>query len=231
MAPTHEPILFLWPLSAWASKITAYFALRQIPYTTLEQPITQPRPDLAALGIKYRRIPLLSLGRDIYCDTLLILEKLEHLYPASATHPSITATQPTEIALEKLLEKWTDVVVFKSAAAVISSDLELMKDAKFQSDREELWGRKWDADTQDRLRPAALADMRAHWDFLEQMLSDGRRWILGGGDSEEEGGAGPKMADIHAAWIFDWLLMLPGSFPEDYFNEERYPKVLAWRER
>ncbi|KJX97398.1 hypothetical protein TI39_contig498g00001 [Zymoseptoria brevis] len=25
--------------------------------------------------------------------------------------------------------------------------------------------------------------------------------------------------------------MLPGSFPEDYFNEKRFPNVLAWRER
>lgn len=222
--PEQEPILFLWALSAWASKVTAYFALRSIPYTHCEQPITQPRPNIAALGVNYRRIPILSLGRDIYCDSLLILQKLEEQYPSSSQHKSISATDPKDRALEKLLEKWTDVVVFKSAAAVISTDLDLMKDPAFTKDREELWGRSWDKEAQDALRPAALAEMRLNWDFLEEHLEDGREWVLGNSD-------GPQMADIHACWIFDWLLMLPGSFPEDYFNKTRYPKVLAWRER
>ncbi|SMQ50658.1 unnamed protein product [Zymoseptoria tritici ST99CH_3D7] len=223
--PPQEPILFLWGLSAWASKVTAYFALRGIPYTHCEQPITLPRPDLASLGINYRRIPLLSLGRDIYCDSLLILEKLELQYPAGGAYPSISATDAKDRALEKLLEKWTDVVVFRSAAAVISTDLDLMKDPGFQKDREELWGRSWSKEAQDALRPAALAEMRANWTFLEELLRDGREWVLG---NERKG---PGLADIHACWIFDWLLMLPGSFPEDYFNEKRFPNVLAWRER
>lgn len=221
--PAQEPILFLWGLSAWASKVTAYFALRGISYTHCEQPITQPRPDIAALGVKYRRIPILSLGRDIYCDSLLILEKLEEQYP-SEKFKSISATDPKDKALERLLEKWTDVVVFKSAAAVISTDLDLMKDPGFQKDREALWGRSWSKEAQDALRPAALAEMRLNWDFLEELLADGRQWVLGNSD-------GPQLADIHACWIFDWLLMLPGSFPEDYFNSRRYPRVMAWRER
>lgn len=160
--PQEEPILFLWALSAWASKVTAYFALRGIPHSRCEQPITQPRPDIAALGVNYRRIPLMSMGRDIYCDTLLIMEKLEELYPAPQ-YKQISADNAKDKALEKLLEKWTDAVVFKSAAAVISTDLDLMKDPKFQTDREQLWGRKWDKETQDKLRPAALAEQRSHW--------------------------------------------------------------------
>lgn len=222
---TQEPILFLWGLSAWASKVTAYLALRGIPYTHCEQPIYLPRPDITALGVNYRRIPILALGRDIYCDSLLILQKLDEQYPPSPAHQPLAATDdPKDRALEKLLEKWTDVVVFKSAAAVISTDLDLMKDPGFQKDRENLWGRPWSKEAQDALRAPALAEMRLHWDFLEELLSDGRTWVLGNT-------GGPKLADIHACWIFDWLLMLPGSFPEGYFNETRYPNVLAWRER
>ena len=186
----QEPILFLWALSAWASKVTAYLALRGIPHSRCEQPITQPRPDIAALGVNYRRIPLLSMGRDIYCDTLLIMEKLEEWYPADK-YKKISADNPTELALERLLEKWTDVVVFKPAAAVIPTSLDLMKDPNFQKDREALWGRKWTQEAQDALRPPALADMRANFDFLETVLSDGREWILEGD--------GPKLADIHGA--------------------------------
>lgn len=189
MTEPTEPILFLWDLSAWASKVTAYFALRGIPFSRCEQPITQPRPDLAALGVQYRRIPLLAMGRDIYCDTLLILEKLEATYHSSQ-FKKISASDPKDKALERLLEKWTDVVVFKSAAACISTDLDLMKDPNFQKDREALWGRGWSKEEQDKLRPPALAEMRSNWDFLEDLLSDGRKWVLGG----EEG---PMLADIH----------------------------------
>jgi len=188
--PQEEPILFLWSLSAWAAKITAYLALRGIPHTRCEQPITQPRPDLAALGVNYRRIPILSIGRDIYCDTLLILEKLESIYPStSGGYRSITAKGGSDYALERLFEKWTDTVVFQAAAAVIPSSLDLMKDPQFQKDREELWGRSWGKEEQDKLRPKGLADMRANFELLELTLGDGREWI--------SGSEGPMMVDIH----------------------------------
>ncbi|CAG8982827.1 hypothetical protein HYALB_00006636 [Hymenoscyphus albidus] len=38
-----------------------------------------PRPDITAIGTLYRRIPILSIGRSIYNDTRLILQKLETL--------------------------------------------------------------------------------------------------------------------------------------------------------
>lgn len=191
MPAQDEPILFLWALSAWAAKVTAYMALRKIPYTRCEQPITQPRPDIAALGVAYRRIPLLSIGRDIYCDTLLILEKLGQVYGPDSGYRSISASHKggTEYALEKLFEKWTDTVVFQAAAAAIPTELDLMKDQQFQKDREELWGRSWGKEEQDALRPKGLADLRANFDLLEATLKDGREWILGG--------EGPLLADIH----------------------------------
>jgi len=147
-----------------------------------------PRPDIAALGVKYRRIPILSLGRDIYCDSLLILEKLEQWY-SDGRYASLGARDPSGRAMEKLLEKWTDVVVFSAAAAAIPSEMELVQDPAFQKDREELWGRPWTAEEQDKLKPAGLANLRANFDFLEDLLSDGRGWILGN--------MGPGLADVH----------------------------------
>ena len=85
----------------------------------------------------------MSIGRDIYCDTLLMLEKLEEFYPYSSSEVSRRGKNGTERALEKLLEKWTDVVVFKYAAAAIPTNLDLMKDKNFQDDRKALWGREW----------------------------------------------------------------------------------------
>lgn len=65
-----------------------------------------PRPDVARLGIAYRRIPLLSIGRDVYLDTRLILQKLEALYPPSAAHPPLSARTGEHAAIERLLSRY-----------------------------------------------------------------------------------------------------------------------------
>lgn len=46
--------------------------------------MTLPRPELSeTLGVTYRRIPILAIGRDVYTDTSLIASALERRYPAS----------------------------------------------------------------------------------------------------------------------------------------------------
>jgi glutathione S-transferase len=41
-----------------------------------------PRPELSsALGVSYRRIPVLAIGNDVYCDTSLIASALERNFP------------------------------------------------------------------------------------------------------------------------------------------------------
>jgi glutathione S-transferase len=43
-----------------------------------------PRPILTqTFALTYRKIPVLAIGREIYCDTSLIIEALEHYFPAS----------------------------------------------------------------------------------------------------------------------------------------------------
>ncbi len=46
------------------------------------QPPIMPRPDIARLGIRHRRIPVMSIGRDVYLDTRLQLQKLESAFPS-----------------------------------------------------------------------------------------------------------------------------------------------------
>ena len=52
--------------------------------------MTLPRPELSeVMGVTYRRIPILAIGRDIYTDTSLIASTLERRYPASAGYGTI----------------------------------------------------------------------------------------------------------------------------------------------
>jgi glutathione S-transferase len=145
-----------------------------------------PRPDLDAIGIKYRRIPIMAIGRDVYCDSRLILDKLEQLFPAG----TLGASQPDQRAVQKLLEKWTiDAGIFARASQLIPISMPLLNDPKFTKDREEFSGRSWDKKSIEEMRPEAIAHIREGFSFLERtLLADGRKWILRTG--------APSLADI-----------------------------------
>ncbi|KAL8843336.1 MAG: hypothetical protein Q9170_000194 [Blastenia crenularia] len=185
------------------------------------QPPTLPREDINALGVNYRRIPIMAIGRDIYCDTRLILQKLEKRYPSGA----LGASQPEHKAIEGLLENWAiDGGVFNRAAQLIPPEMPILDDPKFIKDREDLAGRSWAKSDITRGRPEALAHMREFFQFLEStILADGRDWVL---NSEK-----PSLGDIHAIWPFHWLSGMKGALPTSHFGPESFPKVYAWIER
>jgi glutathione S-transferase len=149
-----------------------------------------PRPDIAAIGTQYRRIPIMSIGKDIYNDTRLILKKLEELYPSAR---NISATSPDQQAIERLLEFWfVDGGIFARASQLIPIDAPLLKDPAFQKDRAEMTGRKWDKDTVLKMLPEAQREIKSAFEMMETtLLADGREWIFG---SE-----GPMLGDIEGA--------------------------------
>lgn len=188
------------------------------------QPPIMPRPDVAKLGIQYRRIPIMSIGRDVYLDTRLMLQKLE-LLPTSA--PKLAATEGTEQrAIERLLEALNiDGGVFVWAAYILPRDLPMFKDPSFLKDRADFLS---DSGAINQTSPAAkyeaLNNIRNVFELLETtLLADGRDWVLKT-DS-------PSLADIEAIWPFHWLSGLPGAFPPDHISKTQFPRVFAWIQR
>ncbi|MCJ1388561.1 hypothetical protein MMC18_001408 [Xylographa bjoerkii] len=163
----------------------------------------------------------MSIGRDIYCDTRLILEKLEAHFPDGA----LGATQPDQRAIEKLLEKWCiDGGIFNRASQLIPPEMPLLNDLKFKKDREDLSGRSWDKKNITEMRPEAISHIRDAFDFLETgLLADDREWIL---RTEK-----PSLADIEAIWPFHWLTGLKGALPPSFVSSKQFPKVFAWIDR
>lgn len=152
-----------------------------------------PRPDIAAIGTNYRRIPVVSIGRDVYNDTRLILRKLEELYPHGH---KISTASPEEKAIERLLELWVvDSGVFMRAAQLIPSNMPLLNDPKFTKDREDYTGRSWSKANVEEMRPEALVHVKGAFELLETtILADGREWIL---KTES-----PSLADIEGTSQF-----------------------------
>jgi len=195
-----------------------------------------PRPDIARLGIRYRRIPILSIGRDVYLDTRLIIQKLE---PLSSDRPKLGATSAEHQAIERLLETYAvDGGLFTSAAKLIPPDIPLIRDPKFQRDRADFFGassgtssRKSSSSRSERppiaVRPEAVLELRRNAELLENtLLADGRDWILGNAE--------PSLADIEAVWPLHWLAGMSAgltptpALPPDQVSAKQFPRVFAW---
>lgn len=183
-----------------------------------------PRPDIAAIGSSYRRIPILSIGRDIYTDSRLILQKLEELYPRSPTHPSISSPNPSSFAIQKLLEIWVvDGGVFARSAQSIPSSAPMVQDKRFVEDRQQM-GFAMSKEVVEERRPEAVVEVRNAFDFLERgLLADGREWIL---KSEK-----PTLADIEGVWTFIWVKSIPGALSSNHVSTSHFPKTFAWMSR
>ena len=75
---TTELILHHYPSSPFAEKVRLVLGFKQLPWKSVIIPSVMPKPDVVALTGGYRRTPVLQIGADIYCDTSLICEVLEH---------------------------------------------------------------------------------------------------------------------------------------------------------
>ncbi|HEX3640441.1 MAG TPA: hypothetical protein VHV10_04060 [Ktedonobacteraceae bacterium] len=138
-----------------------------------------PRPDLEALNIVHRRIPIVTHGRDVFFDTRLILRKLESRFPSGALGAGDTS-EPELRALQLLFSRWTtDAGVFTRAVQLIPLNLPNMQDPKFRKDREDFSGRPFNMEALKKARPEALAHIRDAFELLETtLLADDRKWVF-----------------------------------------------------
>jgi len=95
-------ILHHYPLSPFAEKIRRLLAYKRLPWRSVEQPMMAPKPDLTALTGGNRRIPVLQIGADVYCDSACIARRLDALHPEPACLP------PDQAGLIGMIEDWAD---------------------------------------------------------------------------------------------------------------------------
>ena len=104
-------ILHHYPTSPFAEKIRLIFGFKNIAWQSVHIPMVMPKPDLMPLTGGYRKTPVLQIGADIYCDTALICDVLEHMAPA----PSLYNAAPK--GLVRSLAQWADTLLFPVAMA------------------------------------------------------------------------------------------------------------------
>ena len=104
-------ILHHYPSSPFAEKTRLMLGYKKLHWKSVMIPSISPKPDLVALTGGYRKTPVLQIGADIYCDTSLISDVLEHVQPEPSLYP-----EPSK-GLSRTLAHWADHTLFWTAMA------------------------------------------------------------------------------------------------------------------
>jgi glutathione S-transferase len=164
--------------------------MKGLAWSRVEQPNIMPRPFLTPLTGGYRRIPVMQIGADIYCDTGLIVRELDRRFPDPPLAPKGAA------GIAWTMRNWAERAWFGPTVAVVFGAHARAVPQEFIKDREELSGRPFDVKTLQGAAPLMADQWRANADLLNAQLADGGPWVLG---------AAPTAADL-AAYLNIWFL-------------------------
>jgi glutathione S-transferase len=107
----NDLILHQYPESPFSEKIRLIFGFKKLPWKAVDIPWVAPKPDLVALTGGYRRTPVLQIGADVYCDTALICDVLEHMRDEPTLYP------PHLKGVCRIFAQWADAQLFWAAMA------------------------------------------------------------------------------------------------------------------
>ncbi len=209
-------ILHHYPNSPFSEKVRLILGHKQLAWKSVLIPSILPKPDVVALTGGHRRTPLLQVGADIYCDTALICDVLEHRQPLPSLYP------PAHKGLARITAQWADSTLFWAAMAYAMqpkglADLfgALPPEAgkAFGEDRRAM------SAGMTRLRPAdATAALKSYLRRLSETLET-QNYLI---DSA------PGLADFSAYHPL-WFCRVRAPSTADIFTP--FPSVLAWMDR
>jgi glutathione S-transferase len=210
-ADSNALVLHQYDTSPFSEKIRKLLARKRVPWFAVEQPTMMPKPDLIPLTGGYRRIPVLQIGADVYCDSQLIARVLERRHPSPSMYPG--GSEATCHAWNL----WADRLLFLPAVAVVFADIGQMVPKAFLEDRSKMMPGRDFADV-PKQAPAAREQLRALVATLEAQLADGRTFLLGDAFGLADA------ACFHPLWF---LRMAPSAAA----ITSACPRVQAWMGR
>ncbi len=169
-------ILHHYPTSPFSEKIRLVLGYKNLAWKSVIIPAIMPKPDVLALTGGYRKTPFLQIGSDVYCDSALICDVLEHIQPTPTLFPD------SHKGIARVLAQWADTTLFwaamaynlqpKGAASMFEgAPVEAAK--AFGADRAAM------STGMTRLRPAdATAAYKSYLRRIANML-DGQNFLMG----------------------------------------------------
>jgi glutathione S-transferase len=198
--------------SPFSEKIRLVFGWKRLAWRSVIQPNMMPKPHLVPLTGGYRRIPVMQIGADVYCDSQVIARTLERLHPQRTIFPNGSQ------GLCQAFCFWTDRQLFLASVPVVFAAIGAAVPKEFIEDRSKLMGARGDFSAVMKAGPAATDALRAHASFLETQLSDGRAFLLGDA---------PSLADF-SAYHPVWFLR---NIPPVAKTLEEFARLGAWADR
>src|SRR5260370_26320713 len=205
-----EIILHQYVNSPFSEKIRKIFAHKKITWRSVEQPVIMPKPKLIPLTGGYGRIPVLKIGADVWCDTGIIIRKIDELKPEPKIYPGgLTAAADTMNPFADRRFLWsTTPVIFEKLAAVVPKE--------FIEDRSKMMrGANFAEIT--LVAPDARNQLRAFLDILDRQLAS-RAFLLGDSFSLADA------ACFHPVWFLR-------AEPTAFGHAKRFANLMRWFER
>jgi glutathione S-transferase len=197
----EELILHHYDRSPFSEKIRLIFGLKRLAWRSVVQPMVLPKPELTALTGGFRRIPVLQIGADVYCDTNLIATELDRRFP----DPPLVGPS-AEAAMGAIVTQWADRILFLPTARYVTAVNAAALPHAFHADRASMRGEPTpDLNRLQAAAPHYLAQLQALLAQAEALLSDGRAFLLG---------AAPRLADFAVYARVWWLGALGGDMAE-----------------
>lgn len=213
-----EILLHQYPSSPFSEKVRLALGLKGLAWRSVEQPTIMPKPELTPLTGGYRKIPVLQIGADVWCDSQAILRELERLHPGPSLFSEGEGEGSGE-ATHMAFAFWSDRVFFQTAVGVVFGSVGDRVPEAFLEDRSRLMGQAFDVERMKAAVPMLRDGLRAQLGWLETQLGDGRPFLLG---------AAPGLADFtayHPIWF------LRTFHPPSAQTLDATPRLRAWAER
>lgn len=102
-------ILHHYENSPFSEKARLILGWKKLPWRSVIIPRMLPKPDVVALTGGYRKTPVLQVGADIFCDTALICDELEHIQPEPTLYPAHLR------GVSRVFAQWADTTLFWAA--------------------------------------------------------------------------------------------------------------------
>ena len=204
-----EIILHHYDTSPFSEKVRVMMGVKGLPWRSVIQPVIMPKPELIPLTGGYRRIPVLQIGADVYCDTQVILAEIE------ARHRKPAVVRGADWAVNL----WADRLFFQATVAVVFGEMGDSVPDAFIKDREKLSGRPFDVAAMKAVAGPMKGQWRAHAAWIERGLAS----------NDFLGGSTPSLSDI-AAYMNIWWLGRAAPAAMDVLLSG-LPKTVAWRAR
>jgi glutathione S-transferase len=205
-------ILHHYAFSTFSEKVRIALGYKGLAYGSVDIPGLPPRPLLSPLTGGYRRVPVLQVGADVYCDTNIILPALDRLRPTALLAAGDGVARGLAFAWERQL--WVPTI------GVLVHYIGEHIPPEFIKDRKEGY-------LGIDISKAAMAPqfeqhvqcLRSQYAWLKSALTTGRPFLFG---------EAPSAADL-ACWQTTYLLRK--NCPPDVDTLLGLQPLVAWYDR